>query len=95
MASLSSLACCRQAASLGVSSWHEVSPRRAHRSNALPDSVHRFSSLNALAAWYQMEILAGTTELALWKRSPASSHFELELPNHPTLDDAFFSALER
>jgi hypothetical protein len=28
-------------------------------------------------------------------RSPASSHLLLELPNHPTVDPAFFSALAR
>lgn len=28
-------------------------------------------------------------------RSPASSHFELEFPNHPTVAPAFFSALAK
>jgi hypothetical protein len=37
----------------------------------------------------------GKVRRTLWKRSPASSHLELELPNHPTLEDAFFSALAR
>lgn len=33
--------------------------------------------------------------MTCWNRSPASSHFELELENHPVDDEAFFSALAR